>query len=114
MKVQTRLYIERGVIKGLLLNNHTKKWKRCKWCNHTFIPVANKQQYCDDTCRHIARQQYKSNWMYHQRVLERSGEIVNDRSILNLGTGNLGEHSSKIFSVEHEKIQRELRELGLK
>lgn len=112
--IQTKLLIEKGVIIGLLLKNKRKKWKTCKWCRKTFLPLANKQAYCDDTCRHISRQQYKSNWMYHQRVLERNGEIVNDRSILNVGTGNLGGHRCKSFSVEHEKVLKELKEFGLK
>ena len=53
--------------------------------------------------------------MYHRRVLERGGVIVNDHNILNVGTGGLGEHRCNGGdSVEHEKIMQELVELGLR
>ena len=112
--IQTKLWVRRGVVIGLQLHHHYKRWKTCKWCGNTFLPQHNKQAYCDNICKHISRQNYKSKWMYNRRVRNRNGNIINDRAILNVGTGGLGEHSSKDFSVEHRKIMKEMRELGLK
>ena len=95
-------------------HNQHKRWKQCKWCGYTFLPHHNKQAFCDQTCKYISRQNYKSNWMRQRRIQHRSGEVVNDRAILNLGTGALGEHCEVDCSVEISKIRKELRSLGLK
>ena len=112
--IQTKLLIENGVIIGLLLHNKRKKWKTCKWCGHTFMPQHNKQAFCDNICRDISRQKYKSDWMYNRRLQNRNGFIINDRSILNVGTGGLGEHRCKEEEMEYKKIQKEFRTLGLR
>ena len=114
MKAQTRFYIRRGKVVGLIMNGRHKQWKHCKWCGHTFLPSHNKQAYCDPTCKTVSRQNYKNRWMYTWRIKVRHGEILNDRSILNVGTGGLGEHRCSVDGVEHRKILKEMRELGLR
>lgn len=114
MKEQTKFYILQGSIIGLILHHHKRRWKSCKWCGHTFMPHHNKQAFCDNTCRQISRQSYKSSWNYHRRVLERNGDIVNDRSILNVGTGGLSEHPSLDMREEYNKIRKELSDLGIR
>ena len=84
------------------------------WCGKTFLPHHNKQAYCDYVCRQISRQRYKSNWNYHRRIQNRDGLVVNDRAILNVGTGSLSEHPCSNERVELKKIQKELREIGLR
>ena len=75
------------------------------------MPHHNKQAFCDDICRSLYRGRYKSNWMYKRRKLESEGHIVNDRSILNVGTGGLGPHRRQNFEEEHEEILVELKKL---
>jgi len=104
---QTIFYIIQNMIVGL--DHH--RWKQCKWCEKTFMPYHNKQAFCDDTCRTLYRSRYKSDWMYHRRNLEREGHIVNDRSILNVGTGGLGEHRRDCFEDEMKEVRKELKKI---
>ena len=48
------------------------------------------------------------------RIRSREGSIVNDRAILNVGTGGLGEHMQHDFRAEQQKVRKELKELGLR
>lgn len=101
-------------ITGITWGGKTRSWKICQWCNNTFLPHANRQTYCDDTCRELARTTYKRNWMYHYRKKIQNGEIIDPRSILNVGTGNLGQHRLENYDEEHEKILEELNKIGLR
>lgn len=112
--MQTKFWIKCGEVIGLQLHKKHKRWKQCRWCGNTFLPKHNKQAYCDVVCKHISRQKYNSDWMRKYRIQHRSGEIVNDRSILNIGTGSLGEHCELDCSVELRKVELELKNLGLK
>ena len=111
--MQTKFYIQRGVIIGLLLHNSKKRWKQCTWCNHHFLPHHNKQVYCDKTCKRLQRQKYKRDWNYRRRILEREGHVINDKAILNVGTGGLGEHPCSSFAEEIRRIKHEKRRLRL-
>lgn len=114
MIIQTTLWIQNKQIIGLHFQQHYRRWKTCMWCGKTFIPHHNKQTYCDKICRQISRQRYKSNWNYHRRIQNRDGLVVNDRAILNVGTGGLSEHRCKEEEMEYKKIQKEFRTLGLR
>ena len=115
MNNQARLYIQGRMIIGLIFpHNHKRKFKKCKWCGNSFIPHHNSQAFCDNICRNISRQKYKSDWMNSWRIRSREGSIVNDRAILNVGTGGLGEHMQHDFRAEQQKVRKELKELGLR
>jgi len=114
MSTQTTLRIENNHIIGLYIHNRKIKWKQCKWCNHTFLPEHNKQAYCDATCRSVARQTYTSRWIYHRRKQEQNGDYINDKNVLNIGTGGLGQHRASTDEEEYKKIQGELKRIGIK
>ena len=101
-------------IVGLKWDMHRKRWKNCLWCNTTFLPHHNKQKYCSKLCRTLQRRAYKSRWQLHRRYQEQNGVIINDRNILNVGTGRLGEHRCNNFRKEENSIRKELKELGLR
>ncbi len=110
----TQFYIVNGEIVGLMYAGHRKRWKQCKWCPSTFLPQHNKQKYCSKTCRQLQRRAYKSKWQLHRRYQEQNGVIINDRNILNVGTGRLGEHCCSNWKKEQNSINKELREIGLR
>lgn len=113
-EIQSIYWIKQDHIIGFIIGEKHRRWKECKWCGNTFNPHHNKQSYCDKVCQSLSRQKYKSNWMYRNRIRQRNGDLFDDRSILNVGTGGLGEHCEVDNVVEHRKIIGELRRLGLR
>ena len=101
-------------IVGLIVGKARRRWKRCKWCGKTFMPHHNKQAYCDRVCQRLKRQKYKRDWNYKRRCLERDGMIINEKSILNVGTGGLGMHRHNSDAREHHEVLKELRRIGLR
>ena len=106
--------IENKRIIGLMWGVHRQRWKHCQWCRTTFLPHHNKQKYCSKLCRKLQRRAYKSRWQLHRRYMEQNGVIINDRNILNVGTGKLGEHRYKNYNRERNSILKEMQEIGLR
>lgn len=119
MCVQSRYTTTLNIIDGLEWTSpdgkvHIIHWKECDWCGVFFIPHHNKQVCCSKTCRQLRRASYMSKYKYRRRILEREGVLVNDRGILNVGTGGLSGHRCNNFSEEIRKVRQEMKERGLR
>lgn len=111
--VQSVFIIRGGTIKGWQITNQKQyKPKKCKYCGNKFIPTHSHNLYCSEKCRGNSDKEHTEERV--RRYRKRYHGVFNDRAILNVGTGGLGEHRSKSFNVEQKKIMKELRELGLR
>lgn len=120
MDVQTKFTILHNQIIGIrsgsrTLTRFTKPLeKKCKWCGRPYKPTHNRQTYCNEACKHYSELERINNHMRRKRIKQRNGYLVNDRAILNVGTGGLGKHRDPDFSEEHRKIMCELHRCGLR
>lgn len=86
----------------------TKKHK-CEWCGNPFHKTHNRQMYCSKECATNAK---KEQDRYH--ALKYYYKNKEDLNTTKLGTTNMGEHRKKDFEEEYDRIQSELKYLGLK
>lgn len=122
--IQTTFHInKKGNITGLkhqqtkkIIIIKTKKHykpKKCRWCNTTYIPNSSHNLYCSTTCSTLAKQKYGRDRITRFRRKYKD-VLKNFTRYLPLGTGGLGEHPSPNFEEEQEKIQRELKIIGIR
>ena len=113
--VQLVFHIQKGDIVGCCKPIQpivTKSFaeKKCNYCGQPFKPYHSHNLYCSRECRSNSDKEHTE-----KRVREyRKRYTHNDRSILNVGTGELGEHALTDFEEEHRKIQNEFRHLRLR
>ena len=118
-KQETRFNINHKTMKitGLInirtqKTRHIYRVKKCKWCGRKFNPAISSQKYCTTTCRHYGDQEQTMNRVrrYRHKYKEILRETITNTRI---GTGRLGQHMSKDWNEEMNKIRKEMRELGL-
>ena len=91
-----------------------KKYKesKCGWCGKVFTPTHSHNLYCSKQCRYYSDLEHNNQRKIRYR--KRFHGMFNDRAILNVGTGGLGQHAKKNFEDEARIIRNEMKKLGLK
>lgn len=82
----------------------------CEYCGKQFIKTHGNQKYCSKTCSDNKNRELNADarMRWYHRNKKRGGD-----KIYGLGSGGLGPHKQKDFTIEHEKIENELRRLKL-
>lgn len=123
--IQTTFHIQKGIITGLNHpdNNTTKiiiiktkkqyKTKKCKWCNTTYTPRSSHNLYCSEDCRILSKQKHGRDRI--TRFRRRYNDVLKTlQKYITIGTGGLGEHRDEDFDEEYQKIQQELKIIGIR
>ena len=122
--IQTTFHIQQGKITGIQQDKTIKiiiiqtnkpryKPKKCKWCNTTYNPTSSHNLYCSEDCRILARQKHGRDRI--NRFRRRYKDVLNTiTKYITIGTGGLGEHRCQSDKEEYEKIQQELKIIGIR
>lgn len=83
----------------------------CEYCGREFIKTHGNQKYCSEICSENKNRELNAdaaNKYYHHNKKLRGGDKV-----WGLGSGSLGPHRHEDSDLELEKVQNEMRRLGL-
>ena len=81
--------------------------KQCCWCHYAFKPKNNAEKYCSKSCRNFAKAEQD---MINKRKQRKKSYYYEN----SLGTGNLGLHRDKNFDNEQKKVEKELKNIGIR
>lgn len=88
----------------------------CKYCGKPFLKKHNKEMYCSDECRKMARLDQAAKYQRKRRLMIKNGDLVsneyNNRTFL--GTQYLSQHRKDDDDEEYEAILKEMKRLKLK
>lgn len=106
-------------------------YNKCAWCGKKFIKSKKRLKYCSDNCAYEALleknrehgHKFYKNEKEHKRIVIH--EYINNKGYFpkgftefdapnTLGESNLTEYSQTDKKKEYEKIQKELKRLGLR
>lgn len=85
--------------------------KICPICGNEFHPKSNRQKYCGDECARMGHREKARIRM--QRMNDKRPYGYKHKKMI-LGSGNLGMTPRDDFSVEAEKILKEMQKFRLK
>ena len=83
----------------------------CEYCGEEFVKTHGNQKYCSEVCAENKNRELNAdaaNKYYHHTKKLRGGD-----KCWGLGSGSLGPHRHEDCNMELEKIQNEMRRLGL-
>lgn len=90
-----------------------RKIKKCKWCGEDFTPKSNHNLYCSKDCSKYASMEHTTERV--RRYRKKYREVLKEsRQGYKVGTGMLHAHPSDDFDEEWEKVQNEMKYLGLR
>ena len=84
----------------------------CGYCGQDFIPQYPHQKYCSKECSRKKHREQKTEYQRRRYQQVRNKAIIDNRPF-RPGTGNLTGKPLKDEWEEWERIQKELRRLGL-